>query len=121
MRRRRQIKIGARTASLSRRNTANLLKIEVVNMFFSARKRFTLLSVLCLVFLFSQAVSAQDKEWRAVSPQELAMKTPQVEPDADAEAIFWETRIDDSSESNLKRISYARVKIFTERGREKFS
>jgi hypothetical protein len=90
-------------------------------MFFFNRKRFALLPVLCLLFLFSQAISAQDKEWRPVSPQELAMKAPQVEPDADAEAIFWETRIDDSSESNLKRISYARVKIFTERGREKFS
>ena len=90
-------------------------------MFFFDRKPFALLPVLCLLFLFSQAVSAQDKEWRAVSPQELAMKTPQVEPDADAEAIFWETRIDESSYGNLKRISYVRVKIFTERGREKFS
>jgi hypothetical protein len=90
-------------------------------MFCSSRKYFVLLPVFCLLFLFSQTVSAQDKEWRPVSAQELAMKAPQVEPGADAEAIFWETRIDDSSESNLKRISYVRVKIFTERGREKFS
>ncbi|HLL99824.1 MAG TPA: DUF3857 domain-containing protein, partial [Pyrinomonadaceae bacterium] len=72
-----------------------------------------------LFLLFSQSISAQ--EWRPVTPQELAQKAPVVEPDADAEAIFWETRIDDSSQSNLKRISYVRVKIFTERGREKFS
>jgi hypothetical protein len=29
--------------------------------------------------------------------RELAAKTPVVEADADAEAIFWEVRIDDSS------------------------
>jgi len=90
-------------------------------MFLSNRKRFVaVLPVFFLLFLlFSQSISAQ--EWRPVTPQELAQKAPVVEPDADAEAIFWETRIDDSSQSNLKRISYVRVKIFTERGREKFS
>lgn len=93
-------------------------------MFLSNRRRLCVLALplLSLLFLISpSAASAQDKEWRAVTPQELAMKAPMVEPDADAEAIFWETRIDDSSDTNLKRISYARVKIFTERGREKFS
>src|SRR5215213_833573 len=95
--------------------------MRLVSMIYSNRKCFALLPFICLLFLFSQSIFAQDKEWRPVSPQELAMKAPQVEPDADAEAIFWETRIDDSSSENLKRISYARVKIFTERGREKFS
>lgn len=66
-------------------------------------------------------VSAQEKEWRQVTPAELQAKTPQVEPDADAEAIFWEVRVDDSSSENLALNHYVRVKIFTERGREKFS
>ncbi|HEX5704142.1 MAG TPA: DUF3857 domain-containing protein [Pyrinomonadaceae bacterium] len=49
------------------------------------------------------------------------MKTAKVEADADAEAIFWEVRIDDSSDDNLSMQHYVRVKIFTERGREKYS
>lgn len=86
-------------------------------------KRFVVLSILSLVFVFSvRTVSAVDRfEWRPVTPAELAMKTPQVEPDADAEAIFWEVRIDDSDSSDLSKIHYVRVKIFTERGRERFS
>lgn len=48
------------------------------------------------------------------------MKTAKVEADADAEAIFWEVRVDDSTESLIMK-HYVRVKIFTERGREKYS
>lgn len=84
-------------------------------------KQIVRLSIFCLLLAFSQLIFAQDKEWREVTPAELAMKTPKVEPDADAEAIFWETRIDDSSSEKLSRTNYVRVKIFTERGREKFS
>ncbi len=84
-------------------------------------KQIVKLSIFCLLLAFSQAIFAQDKEWREVTPEELAMKTPKVEADADAEAIFWETRIDDSSVEKLSRTNYVRVKIFTERGREKFS
>jgi hypothetical protein len=60
-----------------------------------------------------------DFEWRPVTPEELAMKAPKVEPDADAEAIFWEVKIDDSSD-DLSMQHYVRVKIFTDRGREKY-
>jgi hypothetical protein len=89
-------------------------------MFFSSRKFFVLLPVFCLLFLFSQTISAQ--EWRPVTPQELAQKAPVVEPDADAEAIFWEVRVDDNAASeDLVMKHYVRVKIFNERGREKYS
>ncbi len=71
--------------------------------------------------LAASAVFAQDKDWRPVSPAELAAKTPVVEADADAEATFWEVRIDDSSDEDLSLRHYVRVKIFTERGREKYS
>jgi hypothetical protein len=75
-----------------------------------------------LLFLCSQIVSADDEIiWRPVSPAELQMKTPQVEPDADAEAIFWEVRLDDKKAGKLSYNHYVRVKIFTERGRERFS
>jgi len=60
-------------------------------------------------------------DWREVTPAELQMKTPKVEPDADAEAIFWEVRVDDSSSDGLALKNYVRVKIFTERGRDQFA
>jgi uncharacterized protein DUF3857/transglutaminase superfamily protein len=84
--------------------------------------RFVLPCLLAasLVILFSLTAFAGD-DWRAVTPEELAMKTAKVEADADAEAIFWEVRIDDSSEENLSMQHYVRVKIFTDRGREKYS
>ncbi|MCY7377281.1 MAG: DUF3857 and transglutaminase domain-containing protein [Pyrinomonadaceae bacterium] len=90
-------------------------------MFLNFGKRFTLLSIFSLLAVCSLTAVAQDKIWREVSPAELQMKTPQVEPDADAEAVFWEVRVDDSSDSDLSLSHYVRVKIFTERGREKYS
>lgn len=88
-----------------------------------ASKPALLLILTCFVCLFSaQTAAAQiDGGWRPVSPAELAMKTPQVEPDADAEAIFWEVSIDDKKSKKFSYNHYVRVKIFTERGREKFS
>ncbi len=83
------------------------------------RKRFAFLSCVITIFVFCQIAKAGD-EWRAIAPSELAMKTSKVEPDADAEAIFWEVRIDDGSE-DLTESHYLRVKIFTENGREKYS
>ncbi len=80
-----------------------------------------LLVVGCLAAGAYVQASAGGEEWRPVTPEELAMKTPKVDPDADAEAIFWEVRIDDSSSEDLSLQHYVRVKIFTERGREKYS
>lgn len=90
-------------------------------MSLNLRKRFALLSVLVWCAVCSPTAFAQDKVWREVAPAELQMKTPRVEPDADAEAIFWEVRVDDSSSDDLALRHYVRVKIFTERGREKYS
>lgn len=78
-------------------------------------------AISILAFALVPVAHAQDKDWRAVTPEELQMKTGKVESDADAEAIFWDIRIDDSSEQDLSRQHYVRVKIFTERGREKYS
>jgi hypothetical protein len=36
-------------------------------------------------------------DWRPIDPQDLALKTPVVEKDADAEAIFWEVWLDDAA------------------------
>ena len=86
---------------------------------FPLAKPFSVLSLLC-AFLLIPAYS-QDKTWRPVDPAELAAKAPKVEADADAEALFWDVWIDDSSSDDLSMRHYVRVKIFTERGREKFS
>jgi hypothetical protein len=85
------------------------------------RKPLFALMLCCVCLALSFSAKAQDKDWRPVSPEDLASKAPVVEPDADAEAIFWEVRIDDSKESKLMENHYVRVKIFTERGREKYS
>ncbi|MEO8073407.1 MAG: DUF3857 and transglutaminase domain-containing protein, partial [Acidobacteriota bacterium] len=89
-------------------------------MFLFGKKHTAFLFSLCLLFICSSGILAQDKDWREVTPSELTMKTGKVEADADAEAIFWEVRVDDSSE-NLSMKHYVRVKVFTERGREKYS
>jgi len=87
-------------------------------MSFPAKQRI-LLALFSLIIVCSQTIFAGD-EWRAITPAELQMKTAKVESDADAEAIFWEVRVDDSTE-NLVMKHYVRVKVFTERGREKYS
>ncbi len=86
----------------------------------SPRSVLPLFAVLVCLVIGASAHPVGDVEWRAVTPEELAMKTPKVEPDADAEAIFWEVRIDDSSD-DLAMQHYVRVKIFNDRGREKYS
>ncbi|MBC8031854.1 MAG: DUF3857 domain-containing protein [Pyrinomonadaceae bacterium] len=64
---------------------------------------------------------ASGEEWRPVDPAHLAQKTPIVDPDADAEAIFWDIRVDDGGQDDLVLSHYIRIKIFTELGREKQS
>lgn len=78
-----------------------------------------MLVVFCLFFSFVYAKAGDD--WIPIDPSDLALKEPKVEKDADAEAIFWEVKIDDSSDSQLAVKHYLRIKIFTERGREKYS
>ncbi len=89
----------------------------------SLAKRIACAGFSFLVFLSVAAVPSrsQDKDWRPVTPDELRSKDPVVEAGADAEAIFWETWIDDTSDSSVTMVHYVRVKIFTELGREKYS
>ena len=74
------------------------------------------LFVLCLIALAASPALAGD--WKPVDPAELALKAPAVEKDADAEAIFWEVRVDDSDPYELSLRNYIRIKVFNERGRE---
>jgi hypothetical protein len=90
----------------------------------SSRFRAPSRTFLCLlVALFACAASAfaSDNDWKPVDPAQLSMKTPLVERDADAEAIFWEVKVADEADGGDPRTvltHYVRIKIFTERGRE---
>ena len=78
--------------------------------------------VFLVVFTLATASRASDGvEWRPVTPAELQMSKPVVDPEADAEAIFWEVTLDDKKRGKMTLYHYVRVKIFTERGREKFA
>lgn len=79
------------------------------------------LGIMCGVILAPTVLIAGDEDWRPISPAEMALKESSVEKNADAEAIFWEVRINDSDTSGVAQNHYVRVKIFTERGRERFS
>ena len=78
---------------------------------------------VCLLCLTSSiaavpAVVPVFEDWKPVDPAELALKSPTVEKEADAEGLFWEVRIDDNPDGNLIFTHYIRVKVFTDRGRE---
>lgn len=83
-----------------------------------SRSIFPLGALLCLSMVATLPALASGDEWRPVDPAELAMKTPVVEKDADAEALFWEVRVDDSNPDELALAHYIRIKVFTERGKE---
>lgn len=78
---------------------------------------FIPLFVFCLIASAATPALAGEN-WKPVDPAELALKTPTVEKEADAEAIFWEVRVDDSQAYELSLKNYVRIKVFNERGRE---
>ncbi len=86
----------------------------------SACARLLSLSLICLFMLpliAPPTTLADDGDWQPLDPQALALKKPVVDPEADAEALFWEVRLDDASRDFVLS-HYVRTKIFTERGRE---
>ena len=59
--------------------------------------RSLVLATLCLLIAsFATSALAGDDKWKPIDPSDLALKEPKVEKDADAEALFWEVRVDDS-------------------------
>lgn len=85
------------------------------------RVKATILSIVCLIGGASPALGGKD-DWRPLDPALLSLKTPRVEKDADAEAIFWEVRVLDEVDGAgpVTTVSnYLRIKIFTERGRDR--
>ena len=81
---------------------------------------FTVVIALLTTSIMPVAI-AGGEEWRPVDSADLALKAPIVEPNADAEAIFWDVRIDDGGANDLVLSHYVRIKIFNERGRDKHS
>jgi hypothetical protein len=85
------------------------------------------LSVLAIGLVFGPTgitwnnALAAGEDWRPIEASDLALKAPVVESSADAEAIFWDIRVDDGGENDLVLSHYVRIKIFTERGREQHS
>ena len=74
--------------------------------------------LLCLLAVSAAPAWAAGDDWKPVDPAHLSLKNATVEKEADAEAIFWEIKIDDNPDGNLIFNHYIRVKVFTERGRE---
>lgn len=79
-----------------------------------------LFSTILLSLIFSLTVFSNEN-WNNISSEELVMKKPQVEANADVEAIFWKTRINNKQNGEIETTQYVRLKIFTERGANKYN
>lgn len=78
--------------------------------------------IFLFLLVFSLVTLADDKlDWKPVSAEELSMKTPKVEADADVEAIFWDIDAENKPYSLAEYKQYIRLKIFSEKGVEKYS
>ncbi len=64
-------------------------------------------------------LAALAADWKPILAEELALKTPKIDPNADAEAIFWDVKIYDIIRSDYvehHQENYVRIKIFNDRG-----
>jgi hypothetical protein len=72
--------------------------------------------------LVLSAPATPAEKWPVISAEELPLTRPMVDPQADAEALFWEVRVEDAFTEGKGITStlthHVRVKVFTERGRE---
>src|SRR5260221_4954049 len=73
--------------------------------------------VLCLCLISAPFTGAVD--WKPITPEMLALKPPKLDPRADAEAIFWEARVNDTVESGAygthRTYNYKRIKLYNDR------
>lgn len=76
--------------------------------------------VAAVVLLLVPCVRADD--WPPPNPAELAMQAPQIEPQADAEALLWEVYVTHELNESMARTlmsHYLRIKVFSEAGRDR--
>lgn len=70
--------------------------------------------------LLTQPSAARD--WDPIDPSILQLSEPRLDPDADAEALFWQVWLEDrllgGSQPQTMETHYLRIKLFTERGVE---
>jgi hypothetical protein len=86
-------------------------------------RTITILSTWCLLLalvLFADRAQAAPK-WKPVDPAELADNKPHVDPDAGAEIILQDVSLDHSSWYGADNTTYVRIKIYNQRGVDKFS
>jgi uncharacterized protein DUF3857/transglutaminase superfamily protein len=76
--------------------------------------------VLSLVLFLIFHSAAVGVDWAPINPLNLELENPRVDPSADAEAIFWETWVEDRPYETIFT-QYLRVKVFTKRGAEEQS
>lgn len=82
-----------------------------------ATVRFSLFALLSL----SGVLFAAD--WRPITPEELAMKQSKSDPNADAECLFRDVRLENNTTGSIQNATttYIRFKVFNDRGREKYA
>lgn len=70
-------------------------------------------------------MNASAQDWKPIDLAELALRDAKVQRGADAEALLWEVRVTDDMNSVADVATtfhhYVRLKIFTDRGRERFT
>ena len=80
-------------------------------------------SLLAIAFAFT--ATCLHAQWRPVSPEELALKPPKSDANADAEGLFRDVRLLNEAATfgypHNVITEYVRLKIFTDRGKEKYS
>ncbi|HEY3939035.1 MAG TPA: DUF3857 domain-containing protein [Bryobacteraceae bacterium] len=73
--------------------------------------------------LLNSSLLASD--WRPINPEDLSLKKSKIDPDADAEALFRDVRLlNEASTFGYPHnviTEYIRLKIFTERGKDKYA
>lgn len=79
---------------------------------------------LLLIFCLIPVSALLALDWKPISPEQRALKTAKVDPNADAEAIFWEAWVSDVSGGNgyLNHVveNYIRIKLYNDRAVEKY-
>src|SRR5690349_19608803 len=90
-----------------------------------ARIRFPVLvlAALCLAGLIPRPAAAANatQAFQPLTPEERALEHSKIDPDADAEILDWDVRIEDGLAGNSwhsTRWNYVRVKVFTDHGRD---
>ena len=87
-----------------------------------AAARYVAAAALVLLVLSGAPVPVgHAAKWDPIDPKDLALTTPSVEKDADAEALLWDIRVADQRTGDFVQTVFThsiRIKIFTDRGRE---